>query len=116
MANRRLSIRVPFRKRVRYGLSNPNSSGYALNISKNGMAIESHRTFPVRSKIMIHIHIGGNTIEDGRMEEVVLVEGIISWVSHTLPGIPTKMGIKFVSKFDEINRIYQDKAGQYQLK
>jgi len=36
MANRRLPRRIPFRKRVRYGSYNINSSDYTLNISKNG--------------------------------------------------------------------------------
>jgi hypothetical protein len=109
MANRRLSRRIPFRKRVRYGLHGVNSSGYTVNISRNGVGIESHRVFPPRSIIEVHIYMDGKSIEDGRMDEIIVAKGVVAWVSPTLPGIHPKMGIAFTTEVNGIDRILQNR-------
>ena len=113
MANRRISRRVPFRKLVRYGLTNANFSGYTSNVSENGIRIESHKIFSPRSEIVIHIHMGEVGIEEGVMEDIAILEGVVVWVSPTLPGVLAKMGIKFISRADDIRSIYRQRMHQY---
>ena len=113
MTSRRVSRRVPFRKRVRYGLTNANFSGYTSNISENGIRIESHKIFAPRTKMVIHIHMGEIGIEEGAMEEIAILEGVVVWVSPTLPGVLAKMGIKLISRADDIKSIYRQKMHQY---
>ena len=103
MANRRLSVRIPFRKRVKYGSSEPNFVGYTFNLSEGGVGIKADRVFHPQSRIIIHIYI-----ED----EIVKLEGVVVWVSPTLPGIISAMGIKFLSRADDIKRIYQQRTNQ----
>jgi hypothetical protein len=113
MTNRRVSRRIPFRKRVRYGLTNPNFSGYTSNISASGIKIESHKIFAPQSEIIVHIHLGDVGIEEGVMEDVAILEGVVVWVSATLPGTLAKMGIKFVSRADDVNSIYRQRLHKY---
>lgn len=97
MADRRLSRRIPFRKKVKYGLPNPTFVGSTLNLSVNGIVIKAYIFFPPQSRIMIHIYV-----ED----EIVILDGIVAWVSSTLPGIPSTMGIRFLGCTDDIKLIY----------
>lgn len=97
MADRRLSRRIPFRKKVKYGLPNPTFVGSTLNLSVNGIVIKAYIFLPPQSRIMIHIYV-----ED----EIVILDGIVAWVSSTLPGIPSTMGIRFLGCTDDIKLIY----------
>lgn len=113
MTNRRGSRRVPFRKRIRYGLTNLDFLGYTSNISEKGIRIESHKIFPPRSKMAVHIYMGEIGLEEGAMEEIFILEGIVVWASPTLPGVLPTMGIKFLSRADDIKTIYKQKINQY---
>jgi hypothetical protein len=105
MSDRRLSRRIPFRKRIKYGLSDPTFVGYTFNLSESGIGIKADRVFPTKSRIVVHIYIG---------DEIVKLEGIVAWVSSTLPGILSLMGIKFLSCTNDIKRSYQQRAlGKY---
>ena len=103
MANRRQSVRIPFRKRVKYGSSEPTFVGYTFNLSEGGVGIKADRVFHPQSRIIIHIYI-----ED----EIVRVEGVVVWVSPTLPGVISTMGVKFSSRTDDIKKIYQQRIKQ----
>ncbi len=111
-ANRRLSRRIPFRKKVKYGLSNsPNTifAGYTLNLSEGGIGIKAHRVFSPRSKISIQIHMGGADLEGSRMNDIIKLDCTVAWVSRVLPGILPTMGVKFLSRSSDIKRIYDNK-------
>jgi PilZ domain. len=108
MVDRRLSRRVLFRRKARFGSSDLQFSGYTSNISENGVRIESHRVLPSQSKVVVYIYISGNGLEDGRMDEVIKLEGIVAWVSPTLPGIISKMGIKFSKGMDD-TKFFKDR-------
>ena len=99
-ANRRLSTRIPFRKRVKFGLSEPAFVGYTFNLSEGGVGIKADRVFHPLSRIMLHIYIDDETIR---------LEGVVAWVSPTLPGVISSMGVKFSSRTDDIKRIYQQR-------
>ena len=110
MDNRKDSRRIPFRKRVRYGLSAPSVLGYVANISENGIKIEGYKVFPRGSRIVIYMYLGETHIDDGSMGEVIVLDGLVSWTSPTLPGVLPRMGVKITSRNDELKRIYKDKA------
>jgi hypothetical protein len=113
MSNRRRSRRVPFRKRVRYGLNNPSLLGYLSNISENGIKIEGNKVFPPGTKLVIYIYVEETSIEEGSMGEVIVLEGVVAWVTPTLPGVLPKMGIEISSKADELKRLYEVKTLHY---
>lgn len=100
VTNRRLSTRIPFRKRVKFGTSEPAFVGYTFNLSEGGMGIKADRVFHPLSRITVQMYI-----ED----EIIKLEGVVVWVSPTLPGIISSMGVKFSSRTDDIRRIYQQR-------
>jgi len=104
---------LPFRKRVRYGYSNPNFLGYTTNISEKGIRVECHKILPPRSKISLQIYLGEVGLDEGAMEEVVTLEGEVVWVTPTLQGFLPRMGVKLTSRADEIKSIYKQKIDQY---
>jgi len=106
MSNRRLSERIPFRKKVNYGLSDRTLGGYTFNLTEDGIGIKAPRVFPFQSKILMQIHISGTNLEESSMDEIIRLEGIIAWVSRVLPGIIPTMGIKFLNRSNDIKRIY----------
>jgi hypothetical protein len=105
-STRRLSERIPFRKRVKYGLSNHALAGYTFNLSEDGIGIKSNRVFSSRSKIVIQICISGTDLQESSMDEIIKLEGTVAWVSPVLPGILPTMGIKFSNRSNDIRRIY----------
>ncbi len=111
-ANRRASRRIPFRKKVKYGLSNsPNSmfAGYTFNLSEGGISIKAHRVLSSRSTISIQIYMSGADLEGSTMNDIIKLEGTVAWVSRVLPGILPTMGVKFLDRSSNIKRIYDNK-------
>jgi PilZ domain len=102
MSNRRLSERIPFRNKIKYGFWSSVWIGNTANLSEGGIAIKANRAFPTGSKIVALLYVDGKIME---------LEGIVAWVS-TLPEIlPTMalstMGINFSSATDKIKQIYE---------
>jgi hypothetical protein len=113
MTDRRLSRRVPFRRRVRYGLHDPQFSGYTSNISESGIAIESFRVLPPRSKVIVYIDVDKIDLKEGRMDHIIKVEGVVEWVYFLIPGIPSKMGVKFLTLNNDLVGIYKRRISQW---
>jgi hypothetical protein len=104
MEDRRSSRRIPFREKVKYGSSdNPNLVGYTFNLSEGGVGIKAYRVFPPRSKIVVFLYTG---------DEVIRILGLVVWVSPTLPGALSSMGVKFLSRADSIRAIYRQKTNE----
>ncbi len=101
--DRRGSKRIPFRGKVKYGSSAPTLGGYSFNLSEGGIGINAYRVFPPQSKITIFLFMGDETIR---------LEGIVKWVSPTLPGTRSSMGIKFTSRTDGIKSVYQQRMNR----
>jgi len=112
MANRRQSARIPFRKRVEYGLSAPTFVGYTFNLSEGGIGVKAHRVLPPRSKILIQIHMSSGDLGESIMNEIIRLEGTVAWVSSILPGILPTMGVKFSSRSSDIKNICQRRISQ----
>jgi len=85
MEDRRVSERIPTRMKVMHGVSGPNFLGYTLNISQNGLAIESPIVFPFNFRIYIELYIG---------HEIAKLDGIVVWALLDQKSIDSKMGIK----------------------
>lgn len=109
MINRRLSKRIPFNKRIRYGLFEPNHLGYTLNISEGGIGIESDTVFPPKSRVVVYLYGNGVELENDERNKVLLLEGIVTWVYFTFPGIPSTMGITCTNRTKNIAHIYEEK-------
>jgi hypothetical protein len=103
MEDRRSSRRIPFRTKVKYGVSNPDLGGYAFNLSEGGIGIKAHRVFPPHSKIAVFLYMG---------DQIMRLEGVVRWISPTLPGTRSSMGIKFTSRTDNIKSVYQQRINR----
>lgn len=112
MANRRQSARIPFRKRVEYGLSAPTFVGYTFNLSEGGIGVKAHRVLTPRSKLLIQIHMNSDNLGESIMNEIIGLEGTVAWVSSVLPGILPTMGIKFSSRNDDIKNVFRRRMNQ----
>jgi hypothetical protein len=110
--DKRSSKRIPHRKTVRYGINGPENMGYTFNIARDGISIESPRIYGRGTKINIYIKTGKENLDDSYREETLQFEGVISWASHSLPGRPSKMGIKFKNP-DKFKQIYEEKSSRY---
>jgi PilZ domain-containing protein len=95
--DRRLSNRIPLKRKIKYGLSNPTLSGYTFNISENGVGIKTNRVLPPKSKVLVDIYMG---------DKVVRIEGIVARVSSILAERVSSMGIRLTSRTDQIKSIY----------
>ena len=83
--DRRLSERIPTKMKVMHGVSGPNFLGHTLNVSQNGLAIQSPVAFPYNFRIYIELYIGN---------EIAKLDGIVIWALFDQNGINSKMGIK----------------------
>jgi hypothetical protein len=83
--DRRISERISARLKVMHGVSGANFLGYTLNISPNGLAIQSPLIFPSHRRICIDLYIG---------DEVTKLDGIVVWSSWDIQALNSKMGIR----------------------
>ncbi len=106
---RRTSLRVPYNKKVRYGLlrqratnnetNNYNLSGHTFNLSEHGVGLATTRGFPPSSKLQVHLFTGNETLR---------LEGIVKWAMPSFPEKLWRVGIEFTSRTDNIKNIYKD--------
>jgi hypothetical protein len=99
--NQRLSERIPFRNKIKYGFWSSVWIGSTVNLSEDGIGIKSNMAFPPGSKIVALLYMDDQIIE---------LEGIVAWVSPLPEILPTTalstMGINFLSGTDKIKHIY----------
>ena len=93
MNERRAVERIPQRKKVEHGISGANFLGYTLNISENGMVIESHLVFPRNYRIVFDLHS-----EIG----IIKLNGDVVWSLNSVPGSLPRMGIRLSSSIKEL--------------
>ena len=98
MADRRISKRIPLRRKIKYGLSNPTFAGYSFNLSENGIGIKANKVFLKGSNVMVYIYLG---------EEIIRIEGIVTRVEYRSPEIGSTIGIKFASRRDYLKLHYK---------
>jgi PilZ domain-containing protein len=99
--NRRLSDRIPFRYKIKYGSWSPVWTGNTINLSEGGIGIKANKILLPESEIVTLLFMD---------DEMIKLEGIVAWVSlpETLSiiGLST-MGINFLGNTDNVKRIYQ---------
>jgi hypothetical protein len=100
-SNRRLSERIPFRNKIKYGSWSPVLMGMTINLSEGRIGIKANRILLPGSNIVALIYMD---------DEIIELEGIVAWVSlpETLSTIGlSTIGISFSSSADNIKRIYR---------
>ena len=100
-SDRRLSERIPFRKKIKYGFWSSVWIGNTVNLSEGGIGIKANRAFPPGSKIVALLYMDNQIIE---------LEGIVAWVSPLPNILPTTavstMGVNFLDN-TKIKHIYR---------
>ena len=112
MAEKRITRRLPFRKRIKIGEDTPTFMGYATNLSENGIGVEARRIYPKGTKIFLYID-EGIALEDSTM--TVPLNGVVMWAKRQLPGRPSKMGIKLDGSESLIKKLYDERINSYKL-
>ncbi len=98
MENKRISKRINFKERVKYGNTDrPNTEGYSYNISKNGIAIKSYKALTPGSKVSVVLYSGKNPIR---------LEGEVMWNSPSNQGSQAQMGVRILSRTNELEKVY----------
>ena len=99
MENKRNSKRIKFKERIKYGASDiPNTDGSTVNISPKGIAIKSYKALTPGSKISVVIYSGTDPLR---------LEGEVVWNSPPQEGSQARMGIKVLSKTNELEQVYK---------
>lgn len=108
----RRSTRIPYCKKLKYGLLDYKSSsdsrilrfsGFTFNISEHGIGIEGSRGFPPNLKIIASLYTGDKTLR---------FEGTIKWLYHSNLE-KWYMGIEIASRQNEIKKIYKNISTTY---
>ena len=101
--NKRRSKRYPFRKRVKYGQKESRHIGYTLNISRDGIVIESSKMFPEETPLLIEIS-DELKIDDNDQPTRFLGKVVWSKFGLTRTG---KMGIEYLTHSKNMNNAYE---------
>ncbi len=75
MKNRRRSRRFPAKKKVMLGETEPRFLASTLNISKNGIAVESNHAFFPDSRVVVKLYSKG---------WVTMLDGVVRWMRPDL--------------------------------
>lgn len=96
---KRESERIAFNQRVKYGPGeDANTDAVSVNLSASGIALKSYKALPPGSKISVVLYSG---------EKPVRLQGEVIWNTADDSGNETEMGIKIVSRKDEIGNLYK---------
>jgi len=101
MAERRLSKRQEFRKIIKYGISNPEYTGFTYNISEAGIGVKTNNLLMPKARIIADLFLG---------EETLWILGVIQWSVLGLDGYRSRMGVKITSRPEKIKDIYSKLA------
>jgi len=99
--NQRDSKRIPFRSRVKYGTEEHLSFGYTNDLSLNGVGLYGKRVMPPKTKVKVHLEI--NSIP-------VTLNGVVVHAKSSIPGQPSRMGIRFLKSPAMIKALYNSRA------
>ena len=97
MADRRLSKRLQFKKKIKYGTCKPVYDGLTYNISEGGIGIEGKKLLVPKTRIVGDLFLG---------EERLKLQGIIKWSNSSLKRYQSKMGVKIKSRPEQIKEVY----------
>ena len=102
--NKRRSRRLPFRKLIKYGNRKSLHRGYTLNLSRHGMVIESSKTYPENTPLVIEVMDVFSENDDNTSTAKVL--GKVVWYNQGISKT-SKMGIEFLTQSKELEHEYE---------
>lgn len=98
--SRRYSERIQFKQKVKYGPDEEASTdALTVNLSASGIALRSYKTVPPGTNISVILFSGDKPIR---------LHGEVIWNTANNNGKHAEMGIKIISKRDEIFRLYHE--------
>ena len=97
MANRRLSNRLEFKRKINNGTCKPAYDGFTYNPFESGIGIKAKKLLMPKTRIIGDLFLG---------KEILKLQGIIKWSSSSLKGNQSKMGVKITSRPEKIKDIY----------
>ena len=104
MGEKRQSRRLPFRKRIRLGKEEPIFMGYASNISKGGLEIQSRNVYPAGTRIVISFQ---DENDSGNYGSEIRIEGIVRWSTRLVGSLSGNMGVEITEDTgNAVKRIY----------
>ena len=102
--NKRRSHRLPFRKLIKYGNKKSQHRGYTINLSRHGMVIESSKTYPENTPLVIEI-----LDRLGESEEAsTKVLGKVVWYNKGISNTG-KMGIEFLTQSKNLEHEFEER-------
>ena len=104
--NKRRSRRLPFRRLIEYGNKSSKHRGYTINLSRHGMVIESSKTFPENTPLIIEIRDQLN--DKTEQDSITRVIGRVVWYSQGISRT-SKMGIEFLTQSKDLELEYESK-------
>lgn len=109
MGQKRRSRRIPFRKRIRLGKTEPSLLGYTSNISEHGLQIESRQVYLPGTTITISF----TDDSDPEEKNLEVIKAVVKWSTRTPGSIAGRMGVEFVEGNSErIKQIYNEKLSK----
>ncbi|MBI2487169.1 MAG: PilZ domain-containing protein [Deltaproteobacteria bacterium] len=96
MKNRRRSRRFLAKKKVMLGETEPRFLASTLNISKNGIAVESNQAFFPDSRVIVKLYSKG---------WVMILEGVVKWMRPDVSRTFYKIGIKLFEIIHKSTRL-----------
>jgi len=104
--NKRRSRRLPFRKLIKYGNKSSQHRGYTINLSRHGMVIESSKTYPEQTPLIIEFL---DTLNDNENKnDTTKVIGKVVWYNQGISRTG-KMGIEFLTDSKVLELEYETK-------
>lgn len=103
--NKRRSKRLPFRKRVKYGKRETQHMGHTLNLSRNGIVIESSKMFPEKTPLIIEVLDKLNVNDSDQTTKFL---GRVVWSSFGISRTG-KMGIEFLTLAKDLQNEFDSK-------
>lgn len=97
MAERRSSLRVPFKRTIRYGEGDANKYGYAYNLSNYGIGIYCDSVLEVGMKMKIEIML---------QNEFLKIDGEVIWSLRGPESGAFRAGVTFKEYPDKLRKIY----------
>jgi len=98
VVDRRLSKRLLFRKKIKYGVCKPKYNGLTFNISESGIAITTNKLFIPATRIIAEMFLD---------EEILKFQGVIIWSDLGIKGHRSQMGVKITSRPEKTKDLYK---------
>jgi len=99
--HKRVSKRIPFRTRLRYGADESLSPGYSVDLSEHGMGIVGKHLYPPKSSVRIEVLMKDFSFT---------INAEVKHAKKFLPGQPVRMGVAFQKSPAIIRALYKNRS------